>query len=308
ARLVVDFKDYAELSNPKPLGLGAVQALLEPEEALVLFLDVRRIGNLPEESLAWVATKEAVRWRSIPLGTSALSDWVTTLRCGLDASSWDDASDWPQDTALDRQRSVEQQGRRARCKRLLGVEVSSADWPPFDLAKAYELYQALLAPFADLTNGKHLIIVPSGPLTSLPFHVLTTQPPDVALIGVGRYQRAAWLTLQQPVTVLPSVGSLQALRRLGPSQAREPYVALGNPLLLGPLASDKRAWDKQRCAQPAVTRVAEARGMVRRGVALRAVDLAELRAQEPLPETADELCAVAGALGALAREEETVWL
>jgi CHAT domain-containing protein len=47
--------------------------------------------------------------------------------------------------------------------------MSPADWPPFDLNKSHELYQALLAPFADLTDGKHLIIVPSRPLTSLPF-------------------------------------------------------------------------------------------------------------------------------------------
>jgi CHAT domain-containing protein len=54
--------------------------------------------------------------------------------------------------------------------------------------------------------------------------------------------------------------------------------------------------------------VAEARGIARRGVPLRAVNLAELRAQDPLPETADELCAVAGALGALAQQNDTVWL
>jgi CHAT domain-containing protein len=38
------------------------------------------------------------------------------------------------------------------------------------------------------------------------------------------------------------------------------------------------------------------------------VNLAALRAQTPLPETADELCRVAKALGALGREPETVWL
>ena len=38
------------------------------------------------------------------------------------------------------------------------------------------------------------------------------------------------------------------------------------------------------------------------------VDLAALREQTPLPETADELCAVAKALGVLGREADTVWL
>src|SRR5262249_12880769 len=39
ARLMTEFKEYAELANPKPLGLAAVQSLLRPEEALLIFLD-----------------------------------------------------------------------------------------------------------------------------------------------------------------------------------------------------------------------------------------------------------------------------
>jgi CHAT domain-containing protein len=309
AQLAAEFKDYAELANPKPLTIASVQALLRHDEALVVFLDVPQFGKLPEETLAWIVTKDAARWRSIPLGTRALSDRVAALRCGLDASSWEATSEWPQETALDKQRIAEQQARRERCKRLPGLEASSRDWPPFDLAGAHELYQALLAPFADLTRGKQLIIVPSGPLTSLPFQVLITMAPDAALAGMARYRGAAWLALQQPVTVLPSVGSLQALRKLGPSQAAEPYIAFGNPLLLGASGSDRRAWDKQTCRQPVKpTQVAEAKAIAHRGVALRAIDLGELRMQDPLPDTADELCAVAKALGALDHEGETVWL
>jgi hypothetical protein len=163
--------EYAELANPKPLTIAATRALLKPDEALVLFLDVPeppQVGKLPEETLTWVMTRGAVRWRSIPLGTRALADRVAALRCGLDASGWDDAAGWPQQTAVDKQRRDEQQARRDRCKQLLGVEVSSNDLPPFDLGRAHQLYQTLLAPLADLTKGKHLIIVPSGPLTSLP--------------------------------------------------------------------------------------------------------------------------------------------
>src|SRR5262249_3052995 len=135
ARLTAEFKDYAELANPKPLGLAAAQALLAPEEALVLFLDVPPFGNLQEETLAWVVTNQVVRWRSIPLGTRGLSDRVAALRCGLDASNWDDAAGWPRETAIDKQRIAEQQARRARCKQLLGLETSTSDWPPFDVVR-----------------------------------------------------------------------------------------------------------------------------------------------------------------------------
>src|SRR5262249_51553281 len=149
----------------------------------------------------------------------------------------------------------EQLARRNRCKQLLGSEASPNDWPPFDLTKAHELYEALLAPFGDLTKGKHLIIVPSGPLTSLPFQVLVTAPPNSELKCMEPNRDAAWLAVQQPVTMLPSVGSLQALRKLAPSQAKEPYIAFGNPLLLGPSGNDRRAWEKQRCVdQPTRTR------------------------------------------------------
>src|SRR5262245_31417906 len=74
-RLAVEFPDYAQLSNPKPLAVVAVQGLLREDEALVLFMDVLgpSNGRLPEETLAWVVTKKEVRWISIPLGTKALA-------------------------------------------------------------------------------------------------------------------------------------------------------------------------------------------------------------------------------------------
>ena len=90
-----------------------------------------QFGKLPEESLAWVITKEAAAWRSIPLGTRALADRVAALRCGLDSSSWDSASGWPKTTDLDKQRIREQQARRARCKQLLGLEVSPLELATF---------------------------------------------------------------------------------------------------------------------------------------------------------------------------------
>src|SRR5262249_3408805 len=120
ARLAADFKEYAELANPKPLGIAATQALLRHDEALVLFLDVPQFGKLPEEGLAWVVSKEEVGWRSIPLGSEALSDRVAALRCGLDASSWTSTAGWPNQSDLEKVRIHEQEARRARCKELLG--------------------------------------------------------------------------------------------------------------------------------------------------------------------------------------------
>jgi len=323
-RLASDFAEYADLAIPKPLTIAALQALLKDDEAAVVFLD------MPEETLAWVVTKDAADWKSIPLGTSQLFNRVAALRCGLDSSDWDDASAWPIETDFDKQLADAQQARRVWCEHLLGVSIPAHELPPFDLIRAHGLYAALFAPFADLTKGKRLILVPSGPLTGLPFHVLVTSPLADALPFALRsmvgaepflrdYRRAAWFALQQPITVLPSVASIKSLRQLPPSQASEPYAAFGNPLLNGDGSAldtkrAEQARDKQRCrpnADASHPRAAQAASrasgleFVNRG---GSVDLAVARRQHPLPETADELCAVARSLDAIDRQEETIWL
>jgi hypothetical protein len=60
--------------------------------------------------------------------------------------------------------------------RLGALHPARHDVPPSIWHEAPELYRSLLAPFGDLTKGKHLIIVPSGPLTNLPLHVLRLRP------------------------------------------------------------------------------------------------------------------------------------
>ena len=48
----------------------------------------------------------------------------------------------------------------------------------FDLDAANQLYMLLLAPVEALVKDKgHLLVVPSGPLTALPFHLLVTDKP-----------------------------------------------------------------------------------------------------------------------------------
>lgn len=313
--LAKDFPQFAELSSPKPLSIQTVQALLEGDEALIVFLDIPRFGKLPEEMLAWAVTRSDVRWIRTAGGTAALSEKVATLRCGLDRDglwSWS-GRQWV--------------AKGERCKALKPNGLGSVEPLPFDLTVARELYDQLLKPFANLIEGKSLIIVPSGSLTSLPFHVLVTEPLDASdaiapqppglAAPTPDYRKAAWLALKHPIALLPSVGSLQVLRKLGPSQAKEPYVAFGNPLLNGGPADRERAKQalaKQKCPQDLEGMRQRVAGTAKGGIpALSSiwrgsVDQAELRRQAPLPETADELCAVAKSLGALGREAETVWL
>jgi hypothetical protein len=51
-------------------------------------------------------------------------------------------------------------------------------------------------------------------------------------------------------------------------EARESYVAFGNPLLLGASGTDKRAWDKQRCAPSTSDARGGTQSIARRGVFL----------------------------------------
>ena len=154
--------------------------------------------------------------------------------------------------------------------------------------------------------------MPSGPLTQIPFHVLVTEQPDPAATGTDAFRRAAWLAKSNAITVLPSVSSLKSLREHAKtSHAKKPFVGFGNPLLDGPdyrygvRAEMARA--KQQCPKAPWQRVAGpvAGGMKplqqRGGLA----EVADIRIQVPLPETADELCAVARDLGV---PDSDIWL
>jgi CHAT domain-containing protein len=108
------------------------------------------------------------------------------------------------------------------------------------------------------------------------------------------------------------VSSLKALREnTKNSQAKKPLVGLGNPLLNGRDANDglrvELARARQHCAQASLPRMAQMTGRSMNMPQQRGglVDVANIRAQVPLPETADELCTVARNLGV---PDSDIWL
>ena len=279
------FPDYAVLSGPAPLSIGEVQALLSADEALLLFLDTSERKPTPEETFIWIVTRTDTRWVRVHLGTQALAGRVGALRCGLDRSAWDGDG-------------------QSRCGRLLRVgpeKMPNGGAPlPFSLTVAHELYQALFGQIEDLVKGKHLFVVPSGPLTQLPFHALVTKP--VAAVGQQALQGAEWLARRHAISILPAVSSLRALRGYArASQASSPYIGFGNPLLLGPEGKDRKAWEQSTCDQADPVRDQTASRSVRAAIprffrsGLANVEV--VRVQYPLPETASELCAVARSIG-----------
>ena len=295
-QFATEFKEYAELANPKPLTVAATQKMLAPNEVLVLFLDVPQFDKLPEESLAWVITKSDIRWVKSELGTEALTERVTALRCGLDDEEW---------------AGIE---RPARCVKLLNVAKPEQKEPlPFSLGIAHELYQALFGSVEDLIKDKHLLIVPSGPLTSLPFQVLVTEKPETALPkSYAGYRNVAWLGRRQPLTVLPSVASLRALREFAKGgRASQDYIGYGDPVLVGD-GSCRKTTPPETCPSRGIA-VAQAPNQVHqprsrysrrspiltevfsRGAGSEAV-LAQVRKLCPLEDTAYEIKCIAQSL------------
>jgi CHAT domain-containing protein/tetratricopeptide (TPR) repeat protein len=282
-RIAAEFPEYAAFARPTSLRIEDIQRLIGANEALVAFLVEGA------ESYAWAITKASVRWAKLALSPKAIAEQVAALRCGLDQAAWEDNVGPCNALFKDAYR---------RGFGLLGKPL------PFDLARAHELYLALFGEVESLIAGKKLLIVPSGALTTLPFHVLVTEQPGQAVPETAAgYFGVAWLAKRGAITVLPSVSSLKALRQVAKvSRATQPFLGFGNPLLTGPSGTDKSAWTRQRCTDPphVTTEVAsrslqgEAPMFFRAGLA----DVALVRQQWPLPETADELCAVAQSTGA----------
>ena len=253
AAIVGSFPDYVALTEPSPLTIAAIQALLQPDEALVTIL----VG--PAKSFVWAISRERADWSAIDAGADALVEHVAALRRGLDPASMD------------------QPDAAGRVNR------------GYDVARAHALYRLVLEPVAPVLAGKaHLIVVPTGPLSSLPFQVLVTAPPRAGSDAAAALRAADWLIRRHALSVLPSVQSLAALRRMAPANAPpKPFLGIGDPVLTGPPAGTPQA----RGAGLAAPRPAS---VYRNGQA----DLRAVRELVPLPDTALELGAIAKVLGA----------
>jgi Tetratricopeptide repeat len=88
AEVAREFPRYSALTLKEPVSLTDAQALLGPDEVLVLFVDTPGEGPIPELSFAWAITATDQRWVAINAGTRALAHAVGALRCGLDDALW----------------------------------------------------------------------------------------------------------------------------------------------------------------------------------------------------------------------------
>jgi CHAT domain-containing protein/tetratricopeptide (TPR) repeat protein len=189
--IATQFPAYGELTNPPPVTVAAAQALLAPDEALLVY----SVGL--DESWLWAMRRDNAELYRIAIGTKALANEVQALRLQLDPER-------------------------------------NRDGHPFDVGRAYALYQKILQPAASLLEGaNHVVVVPDLALQSLPLGVLVTAPP-IPIQQAADYRKVAWFARDHAVTVLPSVSSLRALRELPPAAAPRPFIGIGNPVLSDP--------------------------------------------------------------------------
>jgi CHAT domain-containing protein len=248
-----------ETEFPTYASLATPKPLAIAEARSLLGPDEALVFVLPGngESFIFAATRDDFDWKAIDLGGDELSVKVAALREGLD------------------------------------IAAASTGKSQFDLALARELYAALLGPVEALVRDKpHLMIVPAGPLTALPFHLLITTP---AAANGAAYPDAAWLIKRHAVSVLPSVASLKALRgEARRERADRPMAGFGDPVF--DPAERVRALEARRRADQRIAALPRAYSEFWQGAA---VDRAKLAKWLPsLLDTADELKAVGTALGA----------
>lgn len=238
ARITGRFPKYAQLMNPTPPTLAELRSLL-PVDAAILSYVVQK-----ERTLLWVITREATNLHIIKAGAQELERRVKHVRLSLDANI-----------------------------------VTLEDVPPYDVSAAHDLYQLLVARAAgDIAGRPHLVVIPHGPLFSLPFAALVTSPSvtPARAAHFAEYPKVPWLGLTHTVTVSPSAIAFATLRKAVRAAAAErPFIGFGDPVF-----------------QASVSLPA-GKTMQR---SLR--DTRDMQKLSALPETNEELRLIAKALGA----------
>ncbi len=179
--------------------------------------------------------------------------------------------------------------------------------PFYDFDKAYALYALLLAPLEEVwRESTHLILVKSGPLGRIPFSILTTHPfqlekeEEVLFSG---YREAPWLIRRIALSTVPSASALVALRAAPRATfASEPFAGFGDPLF-SKAQSDKAVVGDQthsarRQEAPVVLDIRGIRVTAGGSLDDKSITSCNLEALARLPDTADEILALAGALEA----------
>ncbi len=230
---------YWDYRSPSPLPVTALQvgsgpdsALLKANEAVVLWM----VAPGADHGLVFAVSKTGFGWARMGMSGGEIASLVKAMRRALDPQGALGAL-----SGADLAAAGHDQGPGGMTEGGASAGGASPAAPAapaapagFDREGAYRLYQALLGDEAiqKVIHGPGidtLLIVPSGPLTSLPPAVLST--------GKRGVPGAHWLIEDYALAVLPQVSALRTLRQLLPASraasASKPLLAFADPDFAG---------------------------------------------------------------------------
>ena len=257
--------DYFALIRPDALALLTAQDVLAPNEAALMVVPTAFGTHI------MLASDEGLEW--------ARSDWDSLkVDAAVKRLLWDVGADVDVDAA------------------------EGAEWAdegagvyPFAFDSAYALYRELIAPIADGLKGKkHVFISASGSLSSLPFGLLVSEVPEGDNGDPDVLRSAKWFADDHVLTVIPSLQSLEFLRKYRASDGRAantPFLGIGDPVLTGQSETRGNRRSKRGVANGSGAFKRMFSGSPTRGGASIA-NVSELRKMARLPGTATELTAM----------------
>lgn len=155
----------------------------------------------------------------------------------------------------------------------------AGDLGGFDLAASRELYAAWLAPVKDQLQGATTVYISAGgPLASLPWSVLVTQPAKTLA-------EASWWVSQISPVQMPSASSLVLARTYAGQRAKRPFFAFADPSFDGREVAPATAGTTRGVRASALAPNTAPQG-------------AEYKSLNRLPETFDEARAIGASLDA----------
>jgi CHAT domain-containing protein len=179
--------EYAQLTSAGA-SAEAVQRALSPNEAMIAF----SIGQ--RSSFAALVEKDRITPYRIALSAEKAAEAVTALRKTIEPD----------------------------------IRNDQAVLPDFDVAAAHALYVTLFGPVdGEIGKLNHLVVAPSGPLTSLPLEVLVTK--DTQAVSDQNYKDVPFLITEVAVSYIPTPQTLLVLRQhTKPAAGNEPYIGFGD--------------------------------------------------------------------------------
>ncbi|MEI7806361.1 MAG: CHAT domain-containing tetratricopeptide repeat protein [Hyphomicrobiales bacterium] len=254
------FPQYAELINPKPVGIAEARAKLHDDEVLLTTYFSGGRGYV------WAVRKHGdVAFAQMPLGESEIIKLIDELLVAVTSNV-----------------------------------VSISEIPAFNVDKAQKLYAALLEPVAaGLKGAKNIVVVPHGSLGRLPFSLLVTKATPQPQESQGRtlftgYRAIPFLIRETAVTHLPSVAAFKSLRSVpAGSASRKPFIGFGDPWF-----SAEQAEKAKSEQAPIAVAMRGGKLKLRAAPATSSMASAELAQLPRLPDTAFEVREIALALGA----------